>query len=420
MHRVRRAALVGSLAAAALLAACSSSGGSGPTVTSVAKASGDAQVGPAATALATPLAVLVTDQGGAPVAGVTVSWSVASGGGSLNPASVVTGADGKAATSWTLGPAAGTQTVSAAVSGATGSPVSFSAVAQIQGATQIALSAGNGQSDTVLATLGQPVAVVVKDQNNAPVAGVVVTFAGAGLSGLKTADTTDAGGIASIPVTFDSVAGPRTVTATVTGLIGSPVSFSVTATAGNAASVALAGGDHQVGPVSAALPLPHTVLVKDAHGNVKSGVTVTWNVGTGGGSLSTTAPVTNAAGIASVTKTLGASVGVSVDTATLAGAAGSPVAFADTAAPGTTVTVSSDMFTPQHDTIAAGTFVTFTWASGTHTVNWDTAPADLPPNSGTKSSGTFAVRLTAVGSYSYHCIFHGTPGAGMYGTIEVQ
>ena len=53
-----------------------------------------------------------------------------------------------------------------------GNTVSFSQVAQIQGATQIAANVSATRSDSVKSTV--PVSVIVKDQNNTPVAGVIV------------------------------------------------------------------------------------------------------------------------------------------------------------------------------------------------------------------------------------------------------
>jgi plastocyanin len=83
----------------------------------------------------------------------------------------------------------------------------------------------------------------------------------------------------------------------------------------------------------------------------------------------------------------------------------------------TTITVSSNFFTPTPDTVAAGT-VTFSWSSGPHNVTWDSGPS-TPANSGDKSSGTHAVTLVN-GTYQYHCTIHGVPGSGMHGTIVVQ
>jgi hypothetical protein len=85
--------------------------------TAVAKVSGDGQVGLVGTRTNERPAVRVLNGVGAPVAGVTVTFTVIAGGGSVEPASSVTGTDGIASTAWTLGPAPGPNGLRAAVAG---------------------------------------------------------------------------------------------------------------------------------------------------------------------------------------------------------------------------------------------------------------------------------------------------------------
>ena len=400
--------------------ACGGGDGSGPGMPSqIVRSGGDNQVGPAGQALGAALEVTVLDGSGTPLANVPVAWAAGSGGGSVTPASGLTGSNGTATASRTLGPTAGTQTTTATVAGVT--PATFTHVAQIQGATQIAASGPTARADSVLSTA--PFSAVVRDQNNAPVAGVIVTWSSSGGGGTlsQLVDTTDATGASSVTLTLDQTAGARTVHASVTGLQGSPVGFTETATAGIATQMALAGGNEQAGPISTALPTPHTVIVRDAYDNPKPGVTVTWVVGENGGSISSPAPQTDGTGVASVVRTLGAALGAYTDTAKIAGLSGSPVVFTDTAGPVTTVQVQNNFFQPTPDTVAVGTFVRFAWAGGVgHNVTWDNGPIPLPSDSPTQTSGTFTVRLTQLGTYNYHCTIHGTPGAGMHGTLVTQ
>jgi plastocyanin len=102
--------------------------GPNPNAATIAKASpsGDAQSGPAGSPLGVELRVMVTKDG-SPVAGRTVTWGVLASGGSANPSSMVTGADGIASTTVTLPPFAATIKVLAASSGLNGSPVQFTA-----------------------------------------------------------------------------------------------------------------------------------------------------------------------------------------------------------------------------------------------------------------------------------------------------
>jgi hypothetical protein len=102
------------------------------TATTIAVSAGDNQSAPIAGSVATSPAVLVTGAGSAPVAGVSVTFAVATGGGTLgSPATVTTGADGIATSpTWTLGATAGPNTLTATASGLTGSPVTFTATAR--------------------------------------------------------------------------------------------------------------------------------------------------------------------------------------------------------------------------------------------------------------------------------------------------
>ena len=84
---------------------------------SLTKVCGDSQEGTAGILLAEPFVVLVSDEDGAAMAGVAVSFTVTAGGGTLSAATATTDANGRAATRLTLGSDAGTNTVSATVAG---------------------------------------------------------------------------------------------------------------------------------------------------------------------------------------------------------------------------------------------------------------------------------------------------------------
>lgn len=128
--------------AAALGPALIACGGDGPTEASqaplpaaaVAIVSGDGQEGKAGEPLPDPFVVRVTDARGDPVAGVAVTWRLASGAGAFQggpgelPASTVranTDPDGVSRARFRPS-ALGTSTVSAEIVGVEGSPVTFS------------------------------------------------------------------------------------------------------------------------------------------------------------------------------------------------------------------------------------------------------------------------------------------------------
>src|SRR5207237_1775522 len=94
-------------------------------------------------------------------------------------------------------------------------------------ATSIAAAAGNNQTATVGTAVATPPAVIVRDQFNNPVAGVSVTFAPAAGSGSVSPATpilTNASGVAALTSwTLGTRAGSNALTASSTGLTGSPV-----------------------------------------------------------------------------------------------------------------------------------------------------------------------------------------------------
>lgn len=394
-------------------AACGSDSGTTPTTTAtqIAIQSGNNQVAAAGTALA-PLQVLLRDAADAPVQGVTVNWAVGSGGGSVSAATSTSGADGIASITRTLGPNAGTQTTTATRSGLAGSPITFSAVATVQGATQIALAtvSGNSQTDTVLATLATPYAVLVRDHTNAPVAGVTVTWTA--LTGAITGTSvTNGSGIATATRTLGGTAGAQTAQAAVTGLAGSPVGFTATATAGNPAVLLKTSGDGGTAAINTMVT--YTVTVQDAHGNAKAGQQVNWAVASGGGSITPTDNVTGGNGQASGTRTLSGTTGLHTATAIASNSVPpDTVTFTTTAA--VVVTVNNNNFNPSGVTIPAGGTVLWTWpASGSnpHNVTFATGTS-----SSTQTSGSFSRLFPSVGTFNYECTVH----AGMNGTVTVQ
>lgn len=100
----------------AALAGCGS-GTEVPPAASLSRTAGDQQEGTINTALSLPLAVRARGTDGSPITGVTVTWTVTSGNGSVTPATSITDAEGTATTVWTLGPIPGQQSVTATIEG---------------------------------------------------------------------------------------------------------------------------------------------------------------------------------------------------------------------------------------------------------------------------------------------------------------
>jgi hypothetical protein len=231
-HRAVTVAVV----ALAALAGCSSDNNpiapGGPTPSQIAARSVITQSAPVNTAVGAPPSVLVLDGSGTPVAGVTVTFAVTGGGGTVLPAMpVVTDATGIATVgSWTLGatPGANTLSVTATGSGITGNPVRFAATGL--GFT-IAARSVITQSAPLNTAVGAPPSVLVQDGSGTPVAGMTVTFvvtSGGGTVLPATPVVTDAGGIATVESwTIGAVQGANTLSATATGsdIAGNPVRF---------------------------------------------------------------------------------------------------------------------------------------------------------------------------------------------------
>ncbi len=388
-------------------------GGNGPAPATIAVSAGNNQVGAAGTALPESLAVIVRDQGAAPVPGVNVTFTVTAGGGSVSPSTRATDASGIAKTRRTLGPNAGTQTVSATAG--TLAPVQFSAVAQINGAVNIANTTTGPLTDTVGAFKAESLVVLVSDQNATPVQGVAVSWASTGGSVSAASVPTSAAGLSKVRFTYGTVAGNQSATATVTGLVGSPISITLNATAGTAVGIAKTAGDNGTAPPSS--QVSYTVQSRDTHGNAKGGVTIDWAVATGGGSITPAQNTTQANGDATAARTLGSGAGDQTATATASGLPGAPsVTFKTTATVVTTVQVANNTFTPFSITIPINTSVTWEWQGTTalHNVTFDPV-AGAPNGIANRTSGSESRSFNQAGSFPYQCTNH----PGMTGSVTV-
>jgi hypothetical protein len=95
-----------------------------PVATELAIVSGNPQTVEVSQAAAEPLVVVVNDQFDDPMPGVTVTWAVATGGGTLSATTITTNAEGQAQVTYTAGATAEAVTVTATVTGI--NPVTFS------------------------------------------------------------------------------------------------------------------------------------------------------------------------------------------------------------------------------------------------------------------------------------------------------
>lgn len=183
----------------------------------VALVSGDAQTGLVGTGLTLPLVVKVTNQGGAPVSGVTVNFA-ASGGAALQSATATTDANGLATDNvMTLSNTPGAGTVTVTVNGVA-TPVTFNFTANAGPASLLAVVSGNNQSAAVGTALAAPMVVKVTDRfgNIVTNANIVWTTTAGTFAGTPQA-VTDGSGLAQASLMLPAAAGTVTVTATLQG-----------------------------------------------------------------------------------------------------------------------------------------------------------------------------------------------------------
>ena len=173
-----------------------------------------------------PMRVLVTDEDGDALEGVTVTFSLRGGSGTLTPRSAETNRFGEAEAEL-LPRAAGTYTITARVVGV--QSVTFTiTVGDL--ADDIEIVSGNNQRGDTGTQLTNPLVVEVLDDDDDPVSGVTVTFsvtAGGGSLSDTSVDTNNRGR-AQTTLTLGDSPGRNTVRASVSG-VSTRVTFTATA-----------------------------------------------------------------------------------------------------------------------------------------------------------------------------------------------
>lgn len=279
-----------------------------------------AGVGTAGQAVAPSPAVRVTDQYDRPVVGVTVSFVVESGGGSLSSPQAITDSSGIATiAAWVLGSASGANTVRASVPEL--APVIFTVVGNAGAAATLEKVSGDGVSAMAGSEITPRPAVRVLDANGNPVAGVTISFeSGAGRSTVTGAQqvTSETGTATVGSWRLTGRDGEYTLDATAGNL---RVTFRATAFYGPAASLSVASGNNQVGRAGFDLNRHLEVIVTDANGNPAPGTEVVFSVTLGGGTVINPAQTTNQTGAAAISEWILGEPGPQSVTATVSGLA---------------------------------------------------------------------------------------------------
>ena len=287
---------------------------------------GDNQFAAAGGTVATPPSVKITDAGDNPAANVPVTFTVASGGGTITGASTTTNAAGIATVgSWALGPTNVPNTLRATSTSLNGVSVTFQASVLVPSA--LAGFAGNNQTARPGFAVPIPPAFKVTNASGIAVPGVTVSFtvtAGGGTVSSPTS-VTNADGIATVNWTLGSTQGPNSLQASIPGGIP-PVTYNATAASLPPTTIAINAGDGQNANAGSPVAVPPSVKITDVEGVGVPGVSVTFSIRSGGGSITGANTVTNAQGVATIGSwTLG--IGGNSLFASVPGLSGDPVIF---------------------------------------------------------------------------------------------
>ncbi len=234
-------------------------------------------------------AVLVTDEYGNGIAGIEVSFTVTSGGGTVNPTvPVVTDAQGVARVNyWSLGAISGANQLTAAAASLVGSPVIFTATGT-PGAVSASQSELTATPDSIVADGSfSTITIVARDANGNVISGAnaAVAATGTGNTVTQPAGLTDVNGAATGTLA-STVAETKTVSASVDGTTISQTA-TVVVVAGPASRLAVTTQPSAVAQNGVAFAQQPAVQIQDVNGNNvgQSQVQVAVSIASGGGTL---------------------------------------------------------------------------------------------------------------------------------------
>ena len=264
----------------------------------------------------TPIQVMVTDRNGNSMSDVSIDFSVTSGGGSIEPSTVRSDADGIASAVWSLGHIAGEQVVQASSSSRPDQSVSLSVSAAPgpPSALEIptaSLGIKSGQLFRLSAELedaygnqiiGYPIIWSTSDP----------TIAAVDSMGLVSGKVM---GSAAVNAAVQVNSPGEGATAPSTG--GFSATTLVNVSAGEPATLTKGAEIPEEGVIDSPLESSLTAHVTDFYGNPVSGVEVFWKVEWGGGTLYPESPFTDEDGIAKAQWLLGPEEGIQIANALL-------------------------------------------------------------------------------------------------------
>ena len=256
------------------------------------------------------LVVRATNRHNGPAASKRVTFRLAEGEGSIDPATAVTDADGRARVTWTLGADPGRQTLFATVENVDSALAILAEADPVASNTRVTalverLSGQAGQE------LADSVAVRITDSTGRALPDVPVRWTPVDGGSVEVASArTDSLGVASARWTLAKKTGTQRLRAQVgvgPGLGIPPVTLSALALAGAPASIVASSGDNQRAPAGAELRKGLVFKVLDENGSGVAEAALT--LSPSGGILSDTVLTTDSLGVARARWTMGHSAG---------------------------------------------------------------------------------------------------------------
>jgi hypothetical protein len=260
--------------------------------------------------LSQALVVRATNRHNGPAASKRVTFRLAEGQGSIDPATAVTDADGRARVTWTLGADPGRQTLFATVENVDSALAILAEADPVASNTRVTalverLSGQAGQE------LADSVAVRITDSTGRALPDVPVRWTPVDGGSVEVASArTDSLGVASARWTLAKKTGTQRLRAQVgvgPGLGIPPVTLSALALAGAPASIVASAGDNQRAPAGAELRKGLVFKVLDENGSGVAEAALT--LSPSGGILSDTVLTTDSLGVARARWTMGHSAG---------------------------------------------------------------------------------------------------------------
>jgi|GEM_PF-6012766 len=310
------------------------------------------------------LAIWANDTHQNGIDGLTITMSFDANPSGAGLSGVTDNSDGTYSCTYTAGQTAWVTDTVRAASGGQADTVDI--VVEAGPAFSISYVSGNGQTNFVELALDEPFVVSVEDQYGNGIPGVNVDWlivgSPAGASGqILTPGTnaTNATGLAGSLLTLGDLPGQYSVNASADVLPGDNVSFSADATyppLPDDLNITIFSGNNQLDTADSDLPLPLVAQVFDGAVPVRAGVSVWFNVSSGGGHLNGTANrviLTDADGKASANLTLGPLAGTNSVTAEISSTATSQVTFIAT---GTLPEITPTLAANQTSVVPGGAF----------------------------------------------------------------